>query len=74
MTTTGLFRAFGGREIVMAIVGVNRNAINHWVRNGVPYRHWPALRTAAAEAGIRGITDQALASTRPQRRRQVAAE
>jgi hypothetical protein len=73
MTTTGLFKAFGGREIVMAIVGVRRNAINHWIKNGVPYRHWPALRIAAYQAGIPGITDAALASTRPGKRRSLAA-
>ena len=28
------------------------NAINHWVRNGVPFRHWPVIRAVAArEAG-----------------------
>jgi hypothetical protein len=48
----------------MAITGVSRNAINHWERHGVPYRHWPVLRAAAREAGIAGITDAALASTR----------
>jgi hypothetical protein len=78
MTTEGLFRAFGGREYVMAVTGVSRNAINHWLRNGVPYRHWPAIREAAREAGIPGITDLALASTRPgvprRTRRRVAAE
>jgi hypothetical protein len=65
MTTARLFRLFGGREVVMAVAGVSRNAANHWLRNGVPYRHWPALRAAAEEAGIRDVTDQALASTRP---------
>ena len=75
MTTDRLFRAFGGREAVMAITGVSRNAINHWARNGVPYRHWPALREAAREAGIPGITDAALASTRLNvRERSRAAE
>jgi len=62
MTTARLFRLFGGREVVMAVAGVSRQAANHWVHNGVPYRHWPALRAAAAEAGIPGITDAALAS------------
>ena len=69
MTTSGLFKAFGGREHVMAVTGVSRNAINHWLKNGVPYRHWPAIREAAREAGIPGITDIALASTRSERRR-----
>lgn len=58
----------------MVICGVNRNAINHWVRQGVPYKHWPALREAAEEAGIPGITDAALASTRPRQSRRQAAE
>ena len=65
MTTDKLFRAFGGREILMDVTGVSRNAINHWGRNGVPFRHWPVIRAAAREAGIPGITDAALASTRP---------
>ena len=56
----------------MAVAGVSRQAANHWVHNGVPYRHWPALRAAAEEAGIPGITDAALASTRPQRRCEAA--
>jgi hypothetical protein len=73
MTTAELFRLFGGREVVMAVAGVSRQAANHWLRNGVPYRHWPALRAAAAEAGIPGITDAALASTRPGRRHQGCA-
>ena len=72
MTTARLFRLFGGREIVMAITGVSRNAINHWHANGVPYRHWPVIRDAAREAGIPGVTDLALASTRPQRRCEAA--
>lgn len=60
----------------MAIAGVSRNAINHWLRNGVPYRHWPVIREAAREAGIPGITDITLASTRPgsRRTRREAAE
>jgi hypothetical protein len=75
MTTAKLFRLFGGREVVMSVSGVSRQAANHWLRNGVPYRHWPALRAAAEEAGIPGITDAALASTRPDWRRvQRAAE
>ena len=74
MTTIGLFKAFGGREIVMDIAGVSRNTINHWVRTGVPYRHWPVIRAAAREAGIPGVTDAALASTRPHRLGREAAE
>ena len=49
----------------MDVTGVSRNAINHWLRNGVPFRHWPVIRAAAREAGVPGITDAALASTRP---------
>ena len=49
----------------MACTGASRNAVNHWHRTGVPFRHWPVLRAAAAEAGIKGVTDHALASTRP---------
>lgn len=74
MTTTGLFKLFGGREAVMDITGVSRNAINHWLKTGVPYKHWPVLREAAREAGIAGVTDAALASTRPAYRRRQAAE
>jgi len=69
MTTGRLFQLFGGREIVMAVTGVTRQAANHWFQTGVPYRHWPALRAAATEAGIKGITDEALASTRTNGRR-----
>jgi len=69
MTTAKLFRLFGGREIVMAVTGATRQAANHWMHNGVPYRHWPAIRAAAADAGIPGITDAVLASTRPRSRR-----
>jgi len=72
MTTARLFRLFGGREIVMAVTGTTRQAANHWMHNGVPYKHWPAIREAAAEAGIPGITDAALASTRPRARRKAA--
>lgn len=74
MTTARLFRLFGGREVVMAIADVSRQAVNHWIHNGVPYRHWPALRAAAKEAGIPGITDAALASTRPNGRRREGAD
>jgi len=72
MTTLRLFKAFGGRETLMDICDVSRNAINHWLSYGVPYKHWPAIREAAAEAGIPGITDAALASTRPRARRKAA--
>jgi len=71
MTTAKLFGLFGGREVVMEITGAHRNTVNHWHRHGVPYRHWPALRRAAAEAGIRGITDSALASTRQNGRKEA---
>ena len=34
MTTDKLFRAFGGREILMDVTAcVSRSSINHWVRN-----------------------------------------
>lgn len=74
MTTAELFEAFGGRERIMAITGQSRNAINHWLLDGVPFRHFSALRKAARKAGIPGITDEALAGTRPaQPRRRKAA-
>jgi hypothetical protein len=74
MTTAELFKVFGGREVVMAVTGMNRNTVNHWLTEGVPYRHFAKLRKAAEKAGIRGITDEALESTRspqppPRRRR-----
>lgn len=74
MTTAGLFRLFGGRENVMDVCGVSRNAINHWLKTGVPYRHWPVIREAARDAGIPGVTDAALASTRLRRSRQPVSE
>jgi len=64
MTTAELFKAFGGREAVMAVTGMNRNTVNHWLTEGVPYRHFAKLRKAAKKAGIPGITDEALESTR----------
>ena len=65
MTAAELFHAFGGKEGVMAATGNARNTVTHWLHAGVPWRHWPALRTYAAEHGIPGITDEALAGTRP---------
>jgi len=72
MTTEQLFRLFGGRGIVMTITGATRQAANHWRVHGVPYKHWPALRAAAEAGGLSGVTDTALASTRPRRKRRTA--
>lgn len=73
MTTAGLFKVFGGRDTVMAITGCSRQAVNHWHEAGVPYRHWPALVKAAVAAGHRGVTNEALADTRPTTPRRRAA-
>jgi hypothetical protein len=78
MTTVELFKAFGGREVVMAITGQSRNAVNHWFLAGVPFRHWPALVEAATNLDIPGVTLATLQGTRPKasrrRRRRCAAE
>jgi hypothetical protein len=64
MTTDQVFQAFGGRDAVMEITGQSRNTVNHWRTTGIPWRHWPALKRAAAKRKIPGITDDALESTR----------
>lgn len=64
MTTDELFDAFGGREAVMEITGAARNAMNHWLRAGVPFKHWKPLIIAAQQRGISGITLDSLESTR----------
>ncbi len=78
MTTLELFKAFGGREIVMGITGQSRNTVNHWRTAGVPFRHWPALVEAAANQEIPGVTLASLQGTRPKaerrRRSRCAAE
>lgn len=53
----------------MAVTGATRQATNHWLENGVPYKYWPMLRAAAQSGGIVGVTDEALASTRPRGQR-----
>jgi hypothetical protein len=80
MTTDELIKAFGGKEGVMSATGQARNTVNHWVYVGIPWRHWPALKTAATKRRIRGITDEALAGTRrnlparPPKKRKAKAE
>lgn len=66
MTTDEIFEAFGGRDAVMAITGAARNAANNWRRDGIPFKHWPALILTAEKRGLNGITFDALQSTRPQ--------
>lgn len=65
MTTDELIEKFGGREVVMAVTGAHRNAVNNWRRDGVPYKHWPVLMEAAEREGIHGVTFEELRGTRP---------
>ena len=74
MTTAELFQVFGGRDAVMEITGQARNTVHHWHTTGIPWRHWPALKRAAAKRKIPGITDEALESTRPKPSRSTRIE
>jgi hypothetical protein len=68
MTCAEIFEALGGREAVMRITGQSRNSVNHWLNDGIPWRHFPALKAAAAAQSIAGITDETLAASRPDAR------
>jgi hypothetical protein len=57
MTTEKMFAAFGGREVIMSITGAKRSAINNWSYAGVPYKHWPALLTAAEKRGLSHVVN-----------------
>ena len=57
MTTEKMFQAFGGREVIMSITGAKRSAINNWSYAGVPYKHWPALLTAAEKRGLSHVVN-----------------
>jgi hypothetical protein len=65
MTCAEIFELLGGREAVMEITGQSRNSVNHWLTDGIPWRHFPALKAAAARQSIVGITDETLTASRP---------
>lgn len=66
MTTDEIVRALGGREPVAERCGVSPQAVSNWRRDGVPFRHFVALVSMAAERGVR-LTFDHLAATRPTR-------
>jgi hypothetical protein len=68
MTCAEIFKILGGREAVMEITGQSRNSVNHWLHDGIPWRHFPALKAAAVQRSIVGITDETLAASRPDAR------
>lgn len=54
-----IIERLGGATKIASSLGCKRSAVTMWPKNGVPYRHWPALQDA-------GITLDALKATRPE--------
>lgn len=66
MDATDIINALGGKHAVSTLTGAKPNAVTQWRRIGVPAKFWPVLVERAAEAGIEGITFDALRVSKPQ--------
>ena len=55
-----LLASLGGPRVVAARVVLTRNALYRWTENGVPARYWLDLVEMAAEAGVAGVSTEAL--------------
>jgi hypothetical protein len=56
---------FRGRRDVAEVTGAAPNAVAQWYRNGIPAKFWPALVETAETRGLKDITFEALAKTKP---------
>lgn len=57
MDTGAIISTLGGPKTIASLLGVSRQAVTNWPREGIPYKHWPALQAA-------GIPLDALQATR----------
>jgi hypothetical protein len=62
--------AFGTAEKLAAAIGERGGTVRQWrARNSIPSEYWPRVADAAKQAGIDGITvDALLALARPRKR------
>jgi hypothetical protein len=53
--TMRIIDAFGGATVIAEALGINRNAVVQWYKNGIPARAWPDLSRISEQRAI-GIT------------------
>jgi ornithine cyclodeaminase/alanine dehydrogenase-like protein (mu-crystallin family) len=66
MSHAAFIARLGGYQAVAAACAVHPARANHWVRLGIPPRHWVAVQRLAQQLEQADITVQALADHAPQ--------
>ena len=73
MDTEAIIERLGGTGKTAAVCGVTAAAVTLWKRSGIPPAHWLAIATYAQDAGIPGVTFDAIQSARHAARNASAA-